>query len=288
MKLISRMLVLACIIVVLASCSDRANERDIKELKIGILPDENKEKLLERYTPLFDYLQGETGLSYTFVIPDSYQDLLDKFSTKQVDLAYFGGFTFLKAYHKYGAVPLVMRDADLRFTSYFLARQNDSLNTIQDFRGKTFTFGSRLSTSGHLMPRYFLGTKNINPEKFFSLVEYSGQHDTTAYWVRDGKVDLGAANSKVIDKMYEDGRLDPEAVRIVWITPPFADYVWALQADINETIRTKIINAFLSLSPDNPLHAEILHKVDSGGFLPASIKDFNELDSVRQELFPGE
>ena len=273
MKMIFRMLVFTCMVIVVASCSEQENERDITKLRIGILPDENMEKLLERYSSLFDYLSHETGLPYEIVIPVSYQELLEKFSSRQVDLAYFGGYTFLKAHHEFG----------------FLVRSNESLQDITDFRNKTIGFGSRLSTSGHLMPRYFLYIKGIEPEKFFSHVVYSGKHDTTAYWVRDGKIDLGAANSDVIDKMIQDGRLDLDNdVRILWETPPYADYVWASQPDINNTIRSNIINAFLSLSPDNPEHAEILYKIGSGGFLPASVTDFAELESVKMELIPVE
>ena len=135
------------------------------------------------------------------------------------------------------------------------------------------------------MPRFFLNKNGIEPESFFSRVEYSGKHDLTAYWVRDGKVDLGVANAKVIDSMFQDGRLAQDSIRILWETPPYADYVWALQSDMNDTIRSKIINAFLSLSPDKPEHTEILTKIDSRGFLPASIKDFNDLHEIIQKIF---
>lgn len=278
-----RFTILICFFILSISCSDQNQNRKLDELRIGILPDEGREKLLQRYTLLFEYLSAQLGIPYKLVIPKDYQDLLDDFASGQIDLAYFGGFTFLKAHHQFGAVPLVMRDTDLRFTSYFLVRNNEPLQSIRDFKGKAFSFGSRLSTSGHLMPRYFLGTKGIIPEQFFSSVEYSGKHDITAYRVRDGKVDLGAANSKVIDGMFADGRIDKDSIRVIWETPPFADYVWALQPDVDKTIRMKITNAFLALSPDIPEQASILEKVDSGGFVPAAVSDFNELDKVMQE-----
>lgn len=278
------LLILISMIGIYGCTSSREKSGDLKLLRISVLPDESREKLLQRYSPFFDYLAREIGIPYELVVPDSYNHLLELFHNKQIDLAYFGGFTFVKAQKVDNAVPLVMREVDTRFISYFLVKADSPLNSIADFKGKPFTFGSDLSTSGHLMPRYFLKEMGIVPEAFFSQVGYSGKHDLTAYRVRDGQAELGVANHAVINKMFEDGRLSKNEVRVLWETPPYPDYIWALQPQVDKALALKIRDAFLGLSMANKEQAAILHNMDTNYFLPASIDDFSRLNAIITEL----
>jgi phosphonate transport system substrate-binding protein len=257
---------------------------DQKVLLIGVLPDETDEKLRERYELLFQHFERNTGLGIELVIPKDYSNLLELFGQNKVDVAYFGGLTFLKAQHQYSAVPLVMRDTDLRFRSYFLARAERSETTLDDFKGKRLAFGSKLSTSGHLMPRHFLMKKEIDPETYFSEILFSGAHDKTGYLVLEGDVDLGVANASIIDSMLADGRLPENEIKIIWKTPPYPDYVWAARTDLPQRLQKKLISAFLQLSTNDENHAQILKQLNAGGFLPASLDDFEELDSVARSI----
>jgi len=278
----NRLLVLAAVLVILLpGCSKQDDVAPLPAvLKIGILPDESRTILMERYTPLFEYISGELGIPYELKIPEDYAGLNDLFNSGDVDLAYFGGYTFIQAYRKSNAVPLVTRDVDLRFTSYFFSRIDMAEKKITDYAGKSFSFGSRFSTSGHLMPRFFLQEKQIVPETFFSEVRYSGSHDSTASLVNDGIVDVGVSNSAIIDAMIKDGRLSMENIHIFWETPPYSDYVWAVQPAMSKSTQTRLRDAFLSLSPANKTHAAILTRVDAGGFLPASLDDYTVLGKI--------
>ena len=121
----------------------------------------------------------------------------------------------MKANFEYGAVPLVMRDVDSRFTSVLVVA-GEGFKTFEELQGKRFSFGSKLSTSGHLMPRHFLQVeRGVTPEKYFRSILYSEKHDRTAYWVRDGEVDAGVVNAEIIREMFADGRLRPGDVRII-------------------------------------------------------------------------
>ena len=275
----------AVLILTLVSCSQQEPTEDLPEiLKIGILPDESPEVLIKKYTPLFRYLSNELGVPYELIISNNYITLLKKFENKEIDLAYFGGFTFLQAHQSSNAVPIVMRDIDIHFTSYFITRKNSHSKDITDYKNKIFSFGSELSTSGHLMPRFYLMQKEIFAETYFSSVKYSGSHDKTAYWVRDGVVDIGAVNSKIVDKMLTDGRLNQDEISIIWETPPYPDYVWAFQSYYSDSAQQQIRNAFLSLTPANKQHYEILKNLSAGGFLPASTADFSKLEEVASKI----
>ena len=245
-------------VCLLVACTDQEPVHP-RVLRIGVLPDSALDILKNKYTPLIEYLREETGIPTELVIPASYEDLLTRFHDHDIDLAFFGGYTYVIAHERDHAVPLALRDIDLQFTSLFLVRADNPATSLEDLRGKTFTFGSDLSTSGHLLPRYFLLEQGIKPEKFFGKVLYSGAHDRTAYWIRDGKVDCGVANSSIIRKMLADGKLGKNDVRILWETPPYSDYVWAIQENIDPALRQQILEAM-------DVHRK---------FLPALDKDFN-------------
>jgi phosphonate transport system substrate-binding protein len=270
----------AALTLQLFACSGQEQGLSNGTLRIGVLPDESKTTLVARYAPLLEFLTEKTGYIFEIVIPDSYISLLKAFGEGQIDLAYFGGVTFVKANTEYGAVPLVMRDVDSRFTSDLVVADED-FRSLGKLQGRRFSFGSMLSTSGHLMPRHFLQAEHgVTPEKYFHSVEYSGKHDRTVYQVRDGEVDAGVVNSEILRRMFADGRLRPGDIWIIWTTPPFVDYVWAAHPRIPSVDRENIRQAFLQLSVDNPQHKTILMKMGASGFYPSSINDTSILKQV--------
>ncbi len=278
------LLVLICTGVLSCSCKREDDIAGSSTVRVGITPGERKEILQDKYKRLLEYLSEETGLRYELLIPETYQELSDMFHDAKIDLVHFGGYTFVKAYNNDHAFPLVMRDVDIQFTSYFITKFEHHGKSISDFKDKVFSFGSMLSTSGHLMPRFFVNEKNIMPETFFSRTLYSGAHDKTASWVHNGTADLGVANAKTIDSLFENGYLDKDDIYIVWETPPYADYVWAVQPSMGKSTRIKIRDAFLNLSLENENHKLILDDLEACYFFPAGINDFTEIESVINKL----
>lgn len=250
-------------------------------LRIGVLPDQKTEALQRQYGPLTDYLSKQIDSKTRLVVPADYYDAVRLFREGKVDLAYFGGLTFVQSQTDYGAEPLVMREIDTRFVSWFLVRPEHAQLQLSDFRGKRLSFGSKLSTSGHLMPRYFLQQQwQIDPETYFSDVSYSGAHDKTALWVSEGKVDIGAVNSLVARQMLTDGRLADDDLHVLWQTPPYPDYVWVVRQDLDDKLKTRLRDAFLSLDPGDPGEAEILTRLSAKTFLPANPDDFGILRDI--------
>ena len=141
--------------------------------------------------------------------------MLDQFDAGRVDLAWFGGLTFTQAERQSQAEPLVFRDVDLQFTSCYLTRSSDTRTMISQFEGEDFSFGPRLSTSGHLMPRFFMEKEGVYPEQFFASLRYSAGHDQTAESVSEGTVALGVANCVIVQTLLENGLLGSDTVRII-------------------------------------------------------------------------
>ena len=267
----------------LLACSPDNSSKTLKVYKIAVLPEQSEALLREKYQPLIDHLKSSTGLNCELMIPESYEQLLQWFNGKKIDMALFGGVTYVKAHLQSNALPLVMRDVDGRFRSVVLVSANNPANSLKELKGASLAFGSRLSTSGHIMPRFYFRQENIIVENYFSKLEYSGAHDRTAEWVRDGKVDVGVANSGVVNEMFLDGRLTQDKVKIIWDSPSFSDKVWAVQADISKTNKTLIRDAFLNMNRHNK-DKQLLKKLGANYFIPVGRDDFSDLERAVLEI----
>jgi len=286
MKQLIAAAIICNIVIYIIGCSPdttlKTSENNEKAtlIRISVLPDQDETAMRARYTPLFEHIKKETGYEYKFIIPKSYNDALNLFIKKEIDLALFGGVTFVRANEKAGAVPLVLRDIDEKFSSIIVVNPENPAKSLSDLKGSRFMFGSKLSTSGHLMPRYFMNLNDIKPEKFFETVGFSGAHDKTILSVINGHSDAGVANSKIIEEMLSDGRIHKNKIRVLWESPTYTDYVWAVQENMDITSREKLINAFLSLTLYKPETRTILESVKANYYLPASIENFQQLRQI--------
>ena len=198
-------------------------------LKVSAIPDEAPTELQRKFAPLGKYLEKETGMKVEFVPVTDYAAVVESLATGKIDMAWLGGFTYVqsKIRTKGATTPIVQRQEDAAFTSKFITADS-SIKTLADLKGKTFAFGAPSSTSGHLMPRYFLQQAGIDPDRDFKTVAYSGAHDATVAFVQAGKVDAGVLNASVWDKLVEQHKVDPGKVRVFAVTPPYFDYNWTV------------------------------------------------------------
>lgn len=259
-----------------------ADSKLVSVINIGVLPDASISDLKVKYEPLVKYLSHHLNLKANLIIPKNYSQLLDMFSKKKIDLAYFGGVTYVIANSKYEAIPLVTRIVDTKFTSYFIVKAGDKRERLADFEKSTFIFGSHFSTSGHLMPRFFMERDNINPERFFGKIIYSGKHDETAFNIRDGVGEVGVLNSQILDHLYRNGKIKKTEVRILKETPPYTDYVWAIQNSMDKNIKRVVRDSFLKLSLNKKAHRVILNNLNAKAYIPVGDDEFILLRSVYQ------
>ena len=281
LKLMKSVLGLAFLVAAWGCGADESEiSAPLKRLRVSVLPDQDPERLKLRNAELINYLADELGIEVALVPAASYAELLSLFHDHQTDLVFFGGVTFVISDLEHGLTPLVAREQDRRFTSYILVQADSPAQQMNDLKGVKLAFGAELSTSGHYMPRLFLEEQGLIPEIFFSEIKYSGRHDRTAFWVRDGEVDAGAANAQVIDSMFTEGLLSSDEVRILWETPPYADYVWAVHTHMSDGDRIRIQDAFLALDPRDANHKMILDTLKTRHFVPAAGQDYDELAQI--------
>jgi len=229
-------------------------------LRMSAIPDENPTELMRIYSPFAEYLQHQIGIPVHFTPVVDYAATVEGMAANKLDLVWFGGLTHVQARVRTNntAYAIAMREEDLKFTSVFITNPQANIKSLQELKGKTFAFGSAGSTSGHTMPRYFLLKAGIVPEQDFSKFSYSGAHDATALWVQSGRVDAGAVNSSVWEKLVETKKVDHAQIFVFWTTPSYVDYNWTVRGDLDTELVEKIKRAFLTLDRSNPAHAKLL------------------------------
>jgi len=229
-------------------------------LRMSAIPDENPTELMRIYSPFAEYLQGQIGIMVQFTPVVDYAATVEGMAANKLDLVWFGGLTHVQARIRTNntAYAIAMREEDLKFTSVFITNPQANIKSLQELKGKTFTFGSAGSTSGHTMPRYFLLKAGIVPEQDFSKFSYSGAHDATALWVQSGRVDAGAVNSSVWEKLVNTKKVDNTQVFVFWTTPAYVDYNWTVRGNLDPGLVEKIKQAFLRLDRSNPDQAKLL------------------------------
>jgi phosphonate transport system substrate-binding protein len=250
-------------------------------LKISAIPDEAPTELQRKFSKVAAYLEKEVGLKIEYTAVTDYAAVVEALAARKIDLAWLGGFTFVQARLRTGnAIPIVQRAEDEKFTSKFIANAASGIKALPDLKGKTFTFGSVSSTSGHLMPRYFLLEQKINPEKDFRRVAFSGAHDATALQVESGKVDAGVLNASVWDKLVQEKKVDLKKVIVIWTTPPYYDYNWTVRGDLEPALVKKLSDAFLKLDPKNPTHKELLDLQRASKFIPTRPENYKGIEAA--------
>ncbi|MDG9924065.1 MULTISPECIES: putative selenate ABC transporter substrate-binding protein [unclassified Pseudomonas] len=249
-------------------------------LKVSAIPDEAPTELLRKFKPLGEYLEKQLGMKVEFVPVADYPAVVEALATDRLDLAWLGGFTFVQVRLKTGnAIPLVQREQDAQFTSKFITA-NPDVKSLADLKGKTFAFGSISSTSGSLMPRYFMLQDGIKPETYFSRIGYSGAHDATAAWVQAGKVDGGVLNASVWDKLVAAGKVDTSKVKVFATTPAYYDYNWTVRGTLDPALAEKIKQAFLALDPAVPAHKAILDLQAASRFIETKPENYKGIEDA--------
>jgi len=268
----------AALITILAAVSG-ATQAQQNVLKVSAIPDEAPTELQRKFAPLGKYLEKETGMKVEFIPVTDYAAVVEALASRRLDMAWLGGFTFVQTKLRTNgtAIPIVQRQEDAVFTSRFITSQPD-IKSLADLTGKTFAFGSPSSTSGHLMPRYYLLQAGIDPERDFKRIAFSGAHDATAAFVESGRVDAGVLNASVWEKLVEEKKVDTAKVRVFATTPPYFDYNWTVRGDLDPALVKKLTDAFLALDAKNPEQKEILALQRATKFIPTKAENYDGIE----------
>lgn len=261
-----------------------------KVFRFTALPHSDTTELKRKFDPVAAYLSGKLGVKVEYVPATDYDSSLQMFKNGDVQMAWFGGLTGVQARNAIaGARAIVMGDTDKAFKSYFIAHRDTGLTRSDEFpaaiQGLKFTFGSAKSTSGRLMPEFFImeHSGKTATEFFAQTPGFSGKHDLTARAVESGAYQAGAMNYGTYDSMVKAGKLDPEVCRVIWVTPPYADYNITIRPDVETTFEKgfieKVQKALVDLED-----AELLAAFERKRLIAATNEDFDGIVGVAKKL----
>jgi phosphonate transport system substrate-binding protein len=252
------------------------------------IPDADESQLRTRFEKVAVYLEEKLGVEVKYVPVKSYSAAVTAFRNNQVQLAWFGGLSGVQARRLVpGSRAIAQGYEDQFFKSYFIAHYSTGLamsDSFPDISQKTFTFGSKGSTSGRLMPQYYIEQHlKEKPKKVFKRVGFSGDHSRTIAQVQAGAYQVGAVNYKVWESALAAGKIDTNKVKVIWETPAYPDYQWTIRAGVDakfgEGFADKVQAALLTM--DNP---ELLNSFPRSSFVNADNKDFEPVLTVAKKI----
>ncbi len=270
--------------------------KDQQVLTVGAIPDQDPQRLNRLYGLLSSELSKKLGIPVRYSAVTNYPAAVTAFRTGDLDLVWFGGLTGVQArLQKPGSIVIAQRDIDSDFRSVFIANVDSripEIKNISDLRilkNKRFTFGSESSTSGRLMPQSFLSQAGVRPKDFKGgSAGFSGSHDATIALVQSGSYEAGALNQQVWLINFERGNIDRSKVKVIWRTPPYADYHWLAQPDLDKRFgkgfTNKLKKTFFGLSKESPKQKEILKLFGAKSFVTASPNQYKDIEKVGRML----
>jgi phosphonate transport system substrate-binding protein len=251
-------------------------------LRMSMIPTTDPSKAMRDMQPLTDYLAKRTGAKVEMTIPTNYAAVVEALVNDQVDVAHLGGFTYVQARQRAGVLPLAQRDRDRNFHSLFVTQPASPIHSLADLKGRSLAFGDVNSTSGHLMPEYFLREAQVEPEVIAKAI-YTGGHDATLLAVANAKVDAGALDEAVFQRLTSSGKVDPAKVRVFYTTPPFLDYVWVARKGVAPKVAEGIQQAFLALDASDPQQKQILELLSATKYVVAEDQSYDKLRGAARQ-----
>ena len=259
-----------------AGCTVSRTATSQPVLRLAMIPSTDPGKIVRESQPLVKYLEKEIGSRVELVVPTNYAAVVEAITNDRVDIAYLGGFTFVQASQRAGVLPLVQRERDQNFHSVFITQPGSGIKTLADLTGHSFGFGDVNSTSGHLMPAYYMRAAGVDPGALTKTL-YTGGHDATALAVANGKVDAGAMDEVVLGSMLKSGKIAASQVRVFYTTPAFFDYVWAARKGLDQRLRDGFTTAFLKLDRSNAENKALLDLLNATKYVHAEDASYIKL-----------
>ena len=275
-----------CAALLLSAC----NEPQTETFTFTAIPDQDESQLEKRFGGVALYLEEQLGVPVKYVPVKSYAAAVTAFRNNEVQMAWFGGLSGVQARRLVpGSQAIAQGLEDPDFKSYFIANASTGLSPSETLteafvEQPSFTFGSKGSTSGRLMPEFYLReTFNQSPEQLFEKVGFSGDHSATIALVQSGAYATGAVNYKVWERELEEGKIGTDKVQVIWETPGYPDYHWTVRGDLNDSFgdgfTQRVTDALLAI--DDPV---LLNAFPREKFIPASNDDFAPIEETAKAI----
>jgi phosphonate transport system substrate-binding protein len=286
----STIVLVAVVAVVLASCGGGSgggggggSASGDEPLQVGLIPNENPEEVEAQYQPLEDYLKKELGREVELSVPTTYNAVVEAMVSGELDLAYFGGLTYVQARQRADVHPLFTevnpRTGTTKYRSVIIVPADSDIEKVEDLEGRDFAFGSVSSTSGSLYPSIMLNQAGIDYRTDLGEVVYTGGHDTTAQAVANGRVAAGGLEDRILYGLQEDGIIGKDKVRVIEESDPIEGYPWVVRDALSEGDEQALTDAFLGI--DDPKLLDLLRAED---YQKVQASDYDYVEEQARKL----
>ena len=244
---------------------------------IGLVPEQNIFRQLERYTPLTEYLSSKTGLKIKLKVLIHYGKSIDNFVSGGVDGAFLGSFSYVLAHNKVGAEILARPKAPTGTSTcngLIFVRTDSGIRNMSDMRGKRFVFVDKASTAGYLFPLVYFKQQGVeNYQTYFKETYFAGTHEDAIRDVLDSKSDIGAAKNSVLARIAGADATILQKLKILTTTCDLPENGLALGANVPVSVRSSLRNTLLNMHQD-PVGIRLLTNFGAQSFVQSANKDY--------------
>ncbi len=278
----------------LAGCSSKEpsppppkKQAESRVLVIGLIPEQNIFRQVERYQPVADYIYKKTGYKIELVALPKYGNVIDSFADKHMDGAFFGSFVYTLAHAKLG-VEVLVRPENLKGISTYhgliFVRKDRGIISAKDMKGKRFAFVDKATTAGYLLPVAYFHQNNIKDYKtYFSETYFAGTHENVIHDVLDGKADIGAAKNTIYEKLEETDPRIRKKLLILQTSPDVPENPLGLRKDIDASVRQKLKEVLLDMDKD-PEGKDVLKQFGARRFIETADKDYEPVTRYCEQI----
>ncbi|MGB5924359.1 MAG: phosphate/phosphite/phosphonate ABC transporter substrate-binding protein [Syntrophobacteria bacterium] len=280
-------------LTILFGCGETKTERDIEtqesrpSLVLGLIPERNIFKQLDRYEPLATYLSEKIGADVKLKVLTRYGNLIDNFASADLDGAFFGSFTYTLAHAKLGVEAIARPETVGGVSTYYgliFVRKDSDIKSVQDMKGKSFVFVDRATTAGYLLPLAFFRAHRIeNYKTFFKETYFSGTHEDAIYDVLNKKAEIGGAKNTVFARLAAaDSRVKDELV-ILARSPEVPENGLAVRNDLDHAIRNKLQEALLNMQNESQ-GIQVLKDLGAMRFIETTDSDYANVYKYAKQI----
>ncbi|GAB6179901.1 putative selenate ABC transporter substrate-binding protein [Desulfotomaculum defluvii] len=264
-----------------AASQDSATSKKI--IKVGLIPNQAPDQLKAKYEPFKKYLQDKLGMEVELFVANNYAGVVEAMASGKLDMAYFGGLTYVQAKQRAKIHPIVTEiDSETKTTKYYsliITPADSKVKNLAELKGKTFAFGDVSSTSGSLYPRIMLDKAGLKTPDDLANVIYTGKHDATALAVQNGKVYAGGLEGRILNKLIDDGKVDKSKIRILAKSDLIEGYPWVVLDSMDKELENKVIDAFITMKDE-----ELLKLMKAEGFAKVTAEDYKYIEEQAVRL----
>lgn len=257
-------------------------------LRVGAVPAESKAKTIDQFAEFMDYLGRKTGYKIELYVADNYEGIINKMKQGDLDIAWFGPFSYITAAETAGARAFAIDDNIKEGTNYhsvFIVHPASNINSMAELNGQhKFAFVDKASTSGYLIPKSILKKQGINIDRYSVNIEFAGSHDAAILAVKKRQVDAAAISDAILTSLQQKGIVGDNDFKIIGRSEAIPTSAWAYRKGLPVDLLTKVRQAFFDVAKEDKKALGMYGNDLVKGFVPVDDKQYDIIRSIVKDL----